>query len=162
MHVPLIANWPRHVVAGKVYSDLVDTTDFVPTLLDAAGAKAPPSLKFDGRSFLPQLRGEKGQPREWIYSWYSPRQGEDLTVREFAFDQRFKLYRSGKFFDLEKDPEEKSPIEVATLTGEAVVAAKRLQGALNQFTDARPPGLDRPGAKAGKAKNKAKRQETKS
>jgi arylsulfatase A len=143
MHVPLIANWPGHVLAGKVHSDLVDTTDFLPTLLDAAGVKAPPDLKFDGRSFLPQLRGQRGQPREWIYSWYSPRQGDDMTVREFAFDQRFKLYQSGKFFDLSSDPEEKSPIQITTLAGESAAAAKRLQSALDQFKDARPAGLDR-------------------
>ena len=100
MHVPLIANWPGQVVAGNVCSDLVDTTDFLPTLLEAAGVPLPTELKLDGRSFLPQLRGKQGQPREWIYSWYSPRQGADLTVREFAFNHRFKLYRTGDFFDL--------------------------------------------------------------
>jgi len=132
----------------------VDSTDFLPTLLDAAGAKPPTGLKLDGRSYLPQMRGEKGQPREWIYSWYSPRQGADLTVRELAFNHRFKLYRDGKFFDLGKDIEEKQPLQVAALTGEAAAAAKLLQGALDQFKTARPAGLDQPGAKADKAKKK--------
>jgi arylsulfatase A len=157
MHVPLIANWPGQVVAGKVHSDLVDTTDFLPTLLDAAGAKAQAGVKLDGRSFLPQLRGNRGQPREWIYSWYSPRQGADLTVREFAFDQHFKLYRSGEFFDLNKDSEEKNPLAVASLEREAAAAAKRLQGALDQYKSVRPTELDRQGEKAGKAKRKAKK-----
>lgn len=152
MHVPLIVNGPGLVVAGKVYSDLVDSTDFVPTLLDAAGARPPAGLTLDGRSFLPQLRGEKGNPREWIYSWYSPRQSEDLTVREFAFNQRFKLYRSGHFFNLEEDLAEKQPQQVASLSGEAAAAAKVLQSALDRFAQARPESLDRPGAKAGKAK----------
>ncbi len=158
MHVPLIANWPGKVAAGKVTADLVDSTDFLPTLLDAAGAKAPGNLKFDGRSFLPQARGEPGQPREWVYSWYSPRQGADMTVRELAFNHRFKLYRSGDFYDLGQDLAEKQPLKVATLTGEAATAAKLLQGALDQFKDARPPALDQPGAKAGKAKVKQKAQ----
>nr|MCU0248453.1 sulfatase-like hydrolase/transferase [Bryobacter sp.] len=150
MHVPLIANWPGQVIAGKVHSDLVDTTDFLPTLLDAAGAKIQSAMKVDGRSFLPQLRGAKGQPREWIYSWYSPRQGEDMTVREFAFDEHFKLYRTGELFDLGKDPEETQPLQVASLAGEAAAAAKRLQSALDGFNGARPTELDRPGAKAGR------------
>ena len=154
MHVPLIVNWPGKVAAGKVHADLADSTDFLPTLLDAAGAKAPGNLKFDGRSFLPQARGEKGQPREWVYSWYSPRQGADMTVRELAFNHRFKLYRNGNFFDLGKDIEEKQPLKVASLTGEAAAAAKLLQGALDQFADARPANLDQPGAKADKAKKK--------
>jgi arylsulfatase A len=156
MHVPLIANWPGGVVPGKVYSDLVDTTDFLPTLLDAAGVALPAGTPLDGRSFLPQLRADKGQPRAWIYSWYSPRQGANLTVREFAFNQRFKLYRSGEFFDLGQDALEKRPLALASLEGDAAAAAKLLQGALDSFKDARPAGLDRPGEKAAKAKKKGK------
>ena len=159
MHVPLIANWPGRVVAGTVCSDLVDTTDFLPTLLEAAGAPLPADLTLDGRSFLPQLRGERGRPREWIYSWYSPRQGADLTVREFAFDQRFKLYRAGDFFDLDKDPAEKQPLKVSSLEGEAAAAAKRLQSALDQFKGARPAELDPPVEKATQGRvNTRKRQ----
>jgi arylsulfatase A len=142
MHVPLIANWPGRVAAGTVCSDLVDSTDFLPTLLEAAGTAIPRDLQLDGRSFFPQLRGQKGKPREWIYSWYSPRQGADMTVREFAFDQRFKLYRSGEFYDLTRDAGEKKPFAVASLEGDAAVAAQRLQSALDQFKNARPAGLD--------------------
>jgi arylsulfatase A len=161
MHVPLIASWPGKLAAGKVHADLVDSTDFLPTLLDAAGATAPTNLTLDGRSFLPQMRGENGRPREWVYSWYSPRQGADLTVRELAFNHRFKLYRDGKFFDLSKDLEEKQPLAVASLSGEAAAAAKLLQGALDQFKNARPAGLDQPGAKADKPKAEKKKKQAK-
>ena len=153
MHVPLIVNWPGRVPA-KVHSDLVDSTDFLPTLLAAAGEKPPAGLKLDGHSFLPQLRGEPGQPRDWVYSWYSPRQGADLTVREFAFNQRFKLYRTGEFFDLTDDIAEKRPLDVATLTGDAKAAAKMLRDALDQFEDARPDNLDAPGKKAVRQRRK--------
>jgi arylsulfatase A len=137
MHVPLIANWPGHIRAGNVCSDLVDTTDFLPTLIEAAGESLPANPEVDGRSFLPQLRGDKGRPREWVYSWYSPRQGTDTTVREFAFNEHFKLYRSGEFFDLSKDVQEKNPLEVGALAGKAAGAAKLLRRALDQFQDAR-------------------------
>jgi arylsulfatase A-like enzyme len=142
MHVPLIANWPGAVVAGTVCSDLVDTTDFLPTLLDVAGARSPADLKLDGRSFFPQLRGQRGRPREWIYSWYSPRQGNDRTMREFAFDHRYKLYRSGEFFDLARDVKEQRPLKVGALEGEAAAAAKALQEALDQYKNARPAALE--------------------
>jgi arylsulfatase A len=160
MHVPLIANWPGRVIAGKVHDDLVDSTDFLPTLLDAANVSPPSNLTLDGRSFLPQMKGEKGQPREWIYSWYSPRQGADLTVREFAFNARYKLYRTGEFFDLTQDLEEKQPRMVDSLTGDAAAAAKTLQAALDRYRDVRPADLDRPGeraatTKAGKKKKKS-------
>ena len=112
--------------------------------------------------------GAEGQPRDWIYSWYSPRQSADMTVREFAFNQRYKLYRTGEFFDLTKDLEEKRPLTVASLEGEAAQAAKTLQNALDQFKDARPSELDRlleqankGNAKEQKATKKAKRKDKK-
>ncbi len=160
MHVPMIVNWPAGIVAGKVHGDLIDTTDYLPTVVEVAGAKLPPGVKLDGRSFLPQLRGEKGQPREWVYSWYSPRQQADMTVREFAFTDRYKLYRTGEFFDLTADLEEKKPIKVASLSGEAATAARMLQGALAQFTGARDPRYDSMGTEAlkgGKKREKKKK-----
>jgi arylsulfatase A len=158
MRVPLIANWPGKVVADKVCSDLVDTTDFLPTLLDAAGMKAPSNMKFDGRSFFPQLRGEKGQPREWVYSWYSPRRGPDPAAREFAFDRRFKLYRTGQFFDLTTDAAERKPLMVASLAGEAAAGAKKLQAALDQFQDARPARIEQLSEEAMKGMTPGKKQ----
>jgi arylsulfatase A len=141
MRVPLIASWPGRIAKGTVCRDLVDTTDFLPTICEAAALKVPGPL--DGRSFLPQMCGGKGKPREWIYSWYSPRQGNDRSVREFAFNHRFKLYRGGGFFDLAKDLDEKSPLPVSSLAGEAAEAAQALQAALDQFKDARPAELPR-------------------
>jgi len=151
MHVPLIASWPGKTPAGSVCADLVDSTDFLPTILDAAGVATPSGLMLDGRTFLPQIRGAGGQPRDWIYSWYSPRQSADMTVREFAFDHRYKLYRSGVFFDLSRDVEEKQPLTITSLEGPAA-AAQRLQDALDRFKDARPSALDRAFEQANQGK----------
>jgi arylsulfatase A len=139
-HVPLIVNWPAVRKTGGVNHDLVGAVDILPTLCEAAGAPVPANT--DGVSFLPQLRGERGQPREWLYSWYSPRVNENLTARESVFNHRFKLYRDGNFFDLARDPDEKNPLAVAALTGDAVPAAKQLQAVLDRFKSARPAGLD--------------------
>ena len=136
MHVPLIASWPGKFPAGRVNGDLIDSTDFLPTLLAAAGLPATKAA-IDGRSFAPQLRGERGTPREWYYSWYS-RNGDLKAAREFAATPRFKLYRTGEFFDTTADPLEAKPLAVATLGGEAAVAAKKLQGVLAPFANARP------------------------
>jgi arylsulfatase A len=139
-HVPLIVNWPAVRKTGGVNHDLVGAVDILPTLCEAAGAPVPANT--DGVSFLPQLRGERGQTREWLYSWYSPRVNENLTARESVFNHRFKLYRDGNFFDLARDPDEKNPLAVAALTGDAVPAAKQLQAVLDRFKSARPAGLD--------------------
>jgi arylsulfatase A len=135
-HVPLIASWPRIMKQGRVCSDLISTVDFLPTLCVAAGIPTPATT--DGISFLPQLRGEKGTPREWLYCWYlaEPRPGK--TAQEYAATAEYKLYRDGRFFDLTKDPFEKQPLKLADLPEELKPVAEKLQSVLDQFKDARP------------------------
>ncbi len=139
-HVPLIANWPAVMEFASVNQDLISSTDFLPTICDAAQVDVSPSV--DGVSFLPQLRGEPGSPREWLYAWYSPRQQQDLTVREFAFDHRFKLYRTGQFFDLVNDRFETKDLNQGRLRDDASAAREKLKAVLEQFDDARPAELD--------------------
>ena len=140
-HVPCIVSWPAVILQGRIESDLVCSTDFLPTLCDAAGIAVPDNI--DGVSFIPVLRGEKATPREWIYIWYSPRQRLDLSVREFAFNQRYKLYRTGEFYDLDADPSERMPLGDTELKTEASAARQQLRAALERFRNARPIELDR-------------------
>ena len=134
--VPLIVQWKGKASAGQVSQDLIDFSDFLPTLCEAAGAKVPVSLKLDGRSFLPQLMGERGDPREWIYIWYS-RNGGPIG-KEFTRNERYKLYRTGEFFDVPHDYLEKNPLDNAKLTAEQKAVRAQLQAALDQYADARP------------------------
>jgi arylsulfatase A len=94
--VPLIANWPGVTPAGKVINDLVDFSDFFTTFADLGGAKLPEGVKIDGHSFAPQLRGETGSPRDWIYV--------QLGAKWYVRDQGFKLTQSGELFDLANAP----------------------------------------------------------
>ncbi|MEK6261841.1 MAG: sulfatase-like hydrolase/transferase [Planctomycetota bacterium] len=154
-HVPLIASWPAVMKAGRVNRDLISSVDVLPTLCEAAGVPVPANT--DGVSFLPQLRGETGKPREWLYSWYSPRQQVNLTVKEFAFDQQHKLYRTGELFDLAADPFEQRPLPRDSLSGEAAKAASRFQKVLDQFTNVRPAELDRAFEPAVREKGRKKK-----
>ena len=72
-HVPLLASWPGVVPAGAVCPDLIDVSDFLPTLAEIAGAPLPAGVELDGRSFAPQLRGRPGRPREWVYCGWAGR-----------------------------------------------------------------------------------------
>ena len=139
-HVPLIASWPGVIPAGRHSKDLVDSTDFLPTLCAAAEVSIPKQLTLDGHSFLPQLRGQQGSPREWIYCWYA-REGGAVAEKEFAMNQGYKLYRDAQFFDLTHDAEEQRPLGPATIGAEAIAAHKLLQAALDKYRDARPAGL---------------------
>ena len=131
--VPLIANWPGVIPQGNVSSDLVDFTDFLPTLCEATSVTVPAALNIDGRSFLPQLQGRKGNPREWIYSWYN--KGGGPTGEEWARTQRYKLYRTGAFYDISTDVMENKPL--ANLSPEAQRVRNLLQQALDRYNNAR-------------------------
>lgn len=140
-HVPLLVSLPGTFPAGKVLPDLVDSTDVLPTIAAFAGVSTSPAGELDGRSFLPQLKGEIGKPREWIYSWYAP-DGGGKPDHEFAMNARSKLYSDGRFFDLSADPYEQRPARSAgELTGAAKEDAAMLQTAIDRFKDARPPHL---------------------
>ena len=156
-HVPFIANWPGRIPAGRVNSDLIASVDYLPTLCDVAGTQVPAALKIDGRSFLPQLLGQTGQPRDSLYVWYA-RNGGPTATFEFVLSKTHKLHRDGKFYDLTQDPFEERPLAVATLTGGAAAEAKRLQTALNHYTHARPADVAARGAPQNAGKGNAKKQ----
>ena len=98
--VPLVALWKGTAPSGHVCDDLVDFSDFLPTCLEAAGLAVPCGL--DGQSFLPQLRGEPGTPRQWVHCYYCPRP-ERTEPKQFVRDKRWKLYGDGTFFDAAND-----------------------------------------------------------
>ncbi len=135
-HVPLIANWPSTTPGGIVSNDLVDSTDFLPTLLEAAGAPRPNDVLLDGLSFFPQLQGEAGCPRDWVFCHYDPRPGWDkdqFTLSRFARDQRFKLYDDGRLFDVPADPLEQSPLPSGIRSIDAIVARAKLRAVLDDM-----------------------------
>lgn len=98
-HVPFIASWKGKGVQGKVSDDLIDFTDFYPTLAQAAGIKLGKDDPTDGVSFLPQLLGEKGSPRGWVFCHYQPYWGK-FEGSQFVRDQTHKLYRNGRHYKI--------------------------------------------------------------
>ncbi len=157
-HVPMIVQWKGRSPQGVACSDLVDFSDFLPTMCEAAGVTLPDSPEMDGRSFLPQALGKSGNPREWIYIWYARNGGP--TGKEFTRNARYKLYRNGDFFDIQSDVLEKKSLAVAELGADAQQVHAMLKAALEQYTDARPERfanwVQNEAAKKKKNKNKKK------
>ncbi len=134
--VPLIANWKGTTPRGKVFDDLIDSTDFLPMIAELGGARLPQQIPIDGKSFLPRLRGEAGQPREWIFSHYDPRPGWDkkpYTRKRFARNKKFKLYEDGRLFDVPKDVLELRPLPAGELSADAANARRQLQRVLKSM-----------------------------
>jgi arylsulfatase A len=145
--VPLVVNWPGRTPAGKVNRDLVDFSDFFATFAELAGAKLPEGVTLDSHSFAPQIRGEKGSPREWVYV--------ELNGRSYVRDARFKLTGGGELFDLAEAPFKEIAIAKDTTDAAAVAARKRLQAVLDQHPAAPRQDND---AKAVKKEKKRARQ----
>jgi arylsulfatase A-like enzyme len=128
-HVPLIANWKGRIPEGKACDDLIDFTDFLPTLLEAAGEEVPSDFTSDGRSFCPQLLGKKGEPRDWVFCHYDPRWGNRPKSR-YVHDKTWKLYDDGRIFNLETDPLEERPLSREQLGDSAQALIDNFEGVL--------------------------------
>lgn len=122
--VPLIVNWPGVTPAGKVLKDLTDLTDFMPTFAELAGAKLP-EVKIDGHSLAPQIQGQPGTPREWVYV--------QLAGARYVCDARWKLTQEGKLFDLKEAPFTELAVAADTTDAEAKAGRDKLQAVLTDL-----------------------------
>ena len=143
--VPLIASWPGVTPAGKVSNDIVSFADMLPTFADLGGAKLSEGFKYDGRTFAPQLRGEKGTPREWAYV--------QLGAKWYVREQGWKMNESHELFDMSDAPFTEKPVNVDTDASRA--ARTRLTAVLAELN---PAGGKTDGAGG---KGKAAKQERK-
>jgi arylsulfatase A len=123
--VPLIVNWPGTTPAGKVNHDLTDFTDFMPTFAEFAGAKLPEGVKIDGHSFAPQIKGQRGTPREWVYV--------QLAGERYVRDARWKLTGTGEFFDLKGAPFTEVPVAADSTDADAKASREKLKAVLDDL-----------------------------
>jgi arylsulfatase A len=144
--VPLVAYWPGTTPAGEVNNDLTDFSDFFATCAELGGAKLTEGVKIDGHSFAPQVRGQKGSPREWVYV--------ELNGKSYVRDARYKLTAGGELFDLKNAPFEEISVASDTKDEKAAAAKKKLQAVLADHKAL-------PGKPMDPAKKKAKKQQQK-
>lgn len=123
--VPTIASWPAVIKAGQVNIDLIDSSDLLPTFAAVTGAPLPTKNVLDGRSFLPQLQGKKGNPKEYIYM--------ELGNKWYVRSAKWKLNRQGELFDMSNAPFEEKQVSDYTNNPEANAAYTRLQAILKEI-----------------------------
>lgn len=154
--VPTIANWPGVIEANKVNNVLIDSSDLLPTFADLAGAKLPTKNVLDGRSFLPQLLGKKGNPRQWIFT--------ELGNKWYVREAKWKLNREGELFDMSNAPFEEKLVTDFTSSKEASEALDRLQKVLQELSPEKgildnAGGSGRHASNVNKKKDKVKEDE---
>lgn len=149
IHVPLIVQWKGKIKGGSVCSDLIDFTDFMPTLAEVAGASLPKGPRFvpDGRSFLPQLLGKKGNPRDWVFFHYDRNpevaaNNPEYKRARFVRSQEYKLYETGEMYNVKKDPLEQNNIVVDKQSKLEKSERVKLQKVLDEMPV--PPGYKAP------------------
>ena len=93
-HTPWIVRWPGTVKPGTHETEhLVAGVDFSPTILDIL--KIPPMDGMDGRSFLPVLKGQKQDGRDFVFTHInSIASGRSYTMRSIQ-GKRFGLIWNG-------------------------------------------------------------------
>ena len=124
--VPTIASWPGVIEPGNVSDLLIDSSDILPTFADLAGAKLPTKNVIDGRSFLPQLMGKKGNPREWIFI--------ELGNKWYVRNDKWKLNREGELFDMSNAPFQEKLVSNHAENKETSAAYSLLQAALKSLS----------------------------
>jgi arylsulfatase A-like enzyme len=125
-HVPLIASWNGVTAAKSRCDDLIDFSDFLPTLVELSGAKLPSDRLIDGHSFVQQLYGKSADARDWVYVQFEN--------KWFVRGPRWKLHHDGRFFDMQRDPFElRASIAENDRTREMLNAGRRLQTVVDQL-----------------------------
>ena len=87
---PLMVRLPGTTKAGTLESrHMVSVLDLLPTVLDSLGVPKPKRL--DGRSFLPLLRGEKQENRDYVIKEYNENAGRSRDPMR-AIQSKTHLY----------------------------------------------------------------------
>jgi arylsulfatase A len=128
--VPLIAYWPGVTVGNQVCEQLIDATDFYPTLVSIAQGQLPSGVTIDGRSFVPQLQNPSTVGRDWVYS--------QLGSNYFIRNKSWKLTTavsgntsSSTLYNLTNSPFTEIGVPVSGQSSEAAAARTSLQNAVN-------------------------------
>jgi arylsulfatase A-like enzyme len=161
LRVPMLVRYPRLFAKGAVRDEMVLNIDLAPTFLDLAGVPAPREMQ--GASWKPIAAGQK--PAGWRTSFLAEYFLEGAYPTPTMVGVRTANSKIVKYpahpewtevFDLAVDPYElnnlaSNPAATAKLSAE-------LDAQIKATNYAEPPGMDKPGQPAAKAKKKAKTQ----
>lgn len=109
--VPFLVRCPELFKGGQKITKMVQNVDVAPTILAAAGLKAPATMP--GKSFIPLLKGDSVEWRnkifyEYFWEYDFPMTPTVFGVRseKYKYIRYYGLWDTNELYDLEKDPEE--------------------------------------------------------
>ena len=120
-------------IRSGVNDDLIDFTDFLPTLADLAHIPRPTSYGvLDGVSFYPAIADPLSSPRDWIFCHFDPHPGAD-TIERFVQNVDYKYYEDDRFYNITTDTLELNPIPDSLLTADEESTKSEFLGVLNRM-----------------------------
>lgn len=124
-HVPMVVYNPGKIKTGFEYNELFEFSDFLPTFAEGAVTEVPDGI--DGISFYQLFIGQEQATRKTIFIHYDPlkKGGKERWYGRFVRNLEYKLYNDGRFYNVEDDPREKTPIPDEKLTSKEI-ALKRI------------------------------------
>ncbi|MBF0198787.1 MAG: sulfatase-like hydrolase/transferase [Planctomycetes bacterium] len=143
--VPLIARLPGKVKANIVSPELVDFSDFFPTICEAAGIERPANA-IDGVSLWPTFTGEGSRDKPYAYIWYNRnnQMGKGTVVARTANyivkrndGKASKLYYSPEAFEVEER-------NMESLSEKEDTIYKKLNQVILDYDKTRPEGMTKP------------------
>jgi len=115
LRVPFFIRWPAGLKSTRKVEVPFAHIDVTPTLLEAAGVEKPATMKMDGISFLPWLRGDKAAPDRTLFlQWHRgdvPEKFRACTARQARWKAIWtQPPKKPMLFDLVADPFEKTDL----------------------------------------------------
>ena len=112
IRVPLIVRWPGKVAAGSVCHTVTGFEDWMPTLLELAGAKKPePPQGIDGVNVASAIMGKSQPERDFLYREFTGYGGQQAVwlgnrwkgIRQKMLRKNNKQPLKTELYDLESD-----------------------------------------------------------
>ncbi len=133
---PFVAYWPGIITPGQKSNALIDYTDFLPTLADAAGISKPANYGIlDGVSFYDNMTGISGTNRKWIFCHWDNNARDEKPPIRYVNDRNYKLYDTlgyKNFYNIKRDVNETSPLPDSVLTSEEVAIKQKFERVLQK------------------------------
>ncbi len=111
MQAPLLMRWPGHIKPYSVNTNMVQTIDYAPTFLGAAGIPVPSWMQ--GMNLLPIMTGDqKVLPRHNLYYHFYEYKADHTVLQHLGVrGERYKLIyfypvNEWELYDLKTDPQE--------------------------------------------------------
>ena len=132
-NVPLIISWSKLKKIKNEQTPLVDLIDFYSTFEDLLDVEKKTS---NGVSLLPLLLGENFDERKYITTYYNPMWGSLYKNRAvYIQNKKYKLYKSGSFYNYQLDPEEKYPLSIKSLDESIINLHTEMDSILKKVPD---------------------------